>query len=63
MTKWQYRICPDCKAHLDPDERCDCRDEKKAALPLAREKPQTKTTIFSLPVQSRNVNGRGRGYG
>lgn len=19
-----YRVCPDCGAHLDPDERCDC---------------------------------------
>lgn len=19
-----YRICPDCGAHLDPDEKCDC---------------------------------------
>ena len=22
-----YKICPYCGAHLDPDERCDCRDE------------------------------------
>ena len=21
-----YRICPDCGANLDPDERCDCHD-------------------------------------
>ena len=20
-----YRICPECGAHLDPDERCDCQ--------------------------------------
>ncbi len=26
-----YRTCPDCGAHLDPDERCDCHDEKSAA--------------------------------
>lgn len=24
-----YRICPDCGAALDPDERCDCQDEKE----------------------------------
>jgi hypothetical protein len=22
-----YRTCPDCGAHLDPDETCDCRDQ------------------------------------
>lgn len=22
-----YRICPYCNARLDPDERCDCREE------------------------------------
>lgn len=21
-----YRVCPDCGATLDPDERCDCQD-------------------------------------
>ena len=26
-----YRTCPDCGAHLDPGERCDCQDEKRAA--------------------------------
>lgn len=24
----QYKICPDCGAHLDPCEACDCRNEK-----------------------------------
>lgn len=22
-------ICPDCGCHLDPGERCDCREERK----------------------------------
>lgn len=26
-----YHICPECGAHLDPGERCDCRDEKENA--------------------------------
>lgn len=26
-----YRTCPDCGAHLDPGEQCDCRDAKSAA--------------------------------
>lgn len=24
-----YRTCPDCGAHLDPGEECDCKDEKE----------------------------------
>lgn len=27
-----YRLCPLCGAALDPGERCDCQDEKKAAV-------------------------------
>lgn len=23
----QYRTCPYCGAHLDPGERCDCRED------------------------------------
>lgn len=23
------RICPYCGAHLDPDEKCDCREENE----------------------------------
>lgn len=24
-----YRICPNCGAHLDPCEKCDCKNETK----------------------------------
>ncbi len=24
-----YRVCPLCGAHLDPGERCDCREEEE----------------------------------
>ena len=24
-----YSTCPDCGAHLDPGEPCDCREEKE----------------------------------
>ena len=26
-----YRICPQCRAYLDPGERCDCQDKEKTA--------------------------------
>ena len=26
-----YDICPNCGAHLDPGEPCDCREEKRRA--------------------------------
>lgn len=33
-----YKICPYCKARLDPGERCDCRD---AASPPQKENAGT----------------------
>lgn len=30
-----YRLCPCCGAALDPGERCDCKDEKKAVVSAA----------------------------
>ena len=44
----QYKTCPYCGAHLDHGERCDCRDEKREAAPLQRERPQNKVTTISL---------------
>jgi hypothetical protein len=26
-----YHTCPDCKANLDPGERCDCKKVKQAS--------------------------------
>ena len=26
-----YNVCPYCGAHLDPGERCTCREERSAA--------------------------------
>lgn len=55
----QYRECPDCGAHLDPGERCDCRQEKREDAPDAAGTPSqngaTSTgTILSSP--SADVN-------
>lgn len=27
------RICPDCGAHLDPEEKCDCQEERQEKGP------------------------------
>lgn len=27
-----YRTCPDCGAHLDPGEICDCKDTEGARV-------------------------------
>lgn len=24
-----YRTCPECGAHLDPGEKCDCENDKE----------------------------------
>ena len=32
MQHTYYRTCPECGAHLDPDEPCDC-DHKKEDNP------------------------------
>lgn len=30
VKRMYERICPDCGAHLDPDEKCDCQEEKES---------------------------------
>lgn len=40
----QYKTCPDCSANLDFGEICSCRNDKKKAAPLHRERPQAKET-------------------
>ncbi len=37
-----YRECPNCGAHLDPGEACDC--EKKPAADTKRPKRRTEKT-------------------
>lgn len=29
MMKMYYKTCPECGAHLDPGEKCDCLKEAK----------------------------------
>lgn len=57
----QYKTCPDCGAHLDPGERCDCHKKIEAA-PLARERPQIKESNFSLTRIGQKVKPPGRRF-
>lgn len=40
-----YRICPDCGAYLDPDERCDCWKDPATGIPAATIDPQIIPTL------------------
>ena len=32
-----YNTCPFCGAHLDPDEKCDCKEREEKNLKSAEE--------------------------
>lgn len=36
-----YRVCPDCGATLDPDEKCNCRAEIEHYIQKAAELTET----------------------
>lgn len=60
-----YRTCPDCGAHLDPGERCDCRDARrdwaaKLIAPLTfAEKTALLETLKNAPVSVTSTDGGG----
>lgn len=62
----QYRECPYCGSHLDPGERCDCRDKKEAAPPepgtASRAAGIRRTHTLSVPRFSGKVK-EGIAYG
>lgn len=31
-----YNTCPDCGAHLDPGEMCDCKEEHRRLVDMRR---------------------------
>lgn len=52
-----YRVCPHCGAALDPGERCDCQDEKKAAVSAANAdngKAERGLTTAHFPASNNN---------
>ena len=59
-----YRTCPNCDAHLDPGEHCDCQGKKRGTAPLQRKRPQAKTPTGSLAKNPPEVKRPKRyGYG
>lgn len=42
-----YKVCPNCGAHLDPGERCDCEQQHADPAPKSTgeyaDKPATET--------------------
>lgn len=32
-----YNVCPDCSAHLDPGEECDCKKEQMKRQQILQE--------------------------
>lgn len=47
-----FDTCPDCGAHLDPGEHCDCREEKERQIALYSQQlemePRSGQMTFSL---------------
>jgi predicted amidophosphoribosyltransferase len=47
-----YRVCPECGAHLDPNEICeDCREKNRGARAANTDAPQaedTKSIYFNM---------------
>lgn len=48
------RICTNCGAHLDPEERCDCRESLESALESA-ETREAAQILSKLPPSERRV--------
>lgn len=43
-----FKECPDCGAHLDPGERCDCKEAKREDAPDAAGTPSEINSTVSV---------------
>lgn len=43
----QFRVCEFCGAHLDPDEKCDCEEEREAEDCKQEEKKKPETAALN----------------
>lgn len=51
-----FKECPDCGAHLDPGERCDCREAKREDAPDAAGTPSEINSTVSVSNSHADVN-------
>ena len=58
----QYKVCPQCGAHLDHCERCDCRDKEESAPHPSKQStdsnctpPERDNGIINCPAQVCNA--------
>lgn len=54
-----YRICPDCGAHLDPGEHCDCRDNEKSPTSAANADGGKGGTDLASPDSTSSIHRNG----
>ena len=38
-----YKVCPYCGAHLDPGERCDCKEQQGERQSAAEKEQEART--------------------
>jgi hypothetical protein len=55
-----YKICPNCGAHLDPGEPCDCKG--KPPVKLAFQQGGKKTIFINYPITTTEKIKRSRRY-
>lgn len=48
-----YRECPDCGAHLDAGESCDCKRKREELVAICREDDKTAGEITVYPIDAR----------
>ena len=54
MSRYIPKVCPNCGANLDPDERCDCREHPYRGVP--REEPKlSREQIRAILAKARNT--------
>lgn len=63
-----YRTCPHCGAHLDPGERCDCRDNEKTAPRAAntqsgKREQDSQSLVSATSVHETGQLVKGGGFG
>ena len=46
-----YKVCPNCGAHLDPGESCDCESEEKKRMEIYSKNTKINAVTGQLSFQ------------